>query len=53
MSDDVPSPCLGLCRVDDSGEICVACKRTLEEIAGWAMMSGEEKKAVWKRIEGE
>ena len=29
------SPCLSLCELDETGEYCVACKRTQEEIFSW------------------
>jgi predicted Fe-S protein YdhL (DUF1289 family) len=34
--DDVaPSPCIGLCRMDDARGVCEGCWRTLAEIAEW------------------
>lgn len=32
---NVASPCVGVCRIDDSTGCCVGCSRTLEEIATW------------------
>ncbi|WP_159869111.1 DUF1289 domain-containing protein [Novosphingobium sp. 9U] len=46
MRDDLPSPCTGVCRLDVAGETCVGCWRTLDEIAGWARFSAEEKRQV-------
>jgi hypothetical protein len=39
----VPSPCVGVCRLDDTDRYCVGCLRTLDEIARWAGMTREER----------
>jgi predicted Fe-S protein YdhL (DUF1289 family) len=38
----VPSPCVLICRIKD-GE-CVGCKRTIDEIRDWIVMSEYEQK---------
>ena len=38
----INSPCVGLCVCDDN-DICIGCKRTLDEIASWISMTEEEK----------
>jgi predicted Fe-S protein YdhL (DUF1289 family) len=35
------SPCVKVCRIDDDG-FCIGCKRTLEEIRDWMIMSDYE-----------
>ena len=37
-SGDVPSPCIGICVVDEAGESCVGCHRTLKEIEHWGTL---------------
>jgi predicted Fe-S protein YdhL (DUF1289 family) len=37
----VPSPCVKVCRMDVDG-FCVGCKRTLDEIREWCIMSEYE-----------
>lgn len=49
-SPRVPSPCLSICRMDATRELCEGCFRTLEEIAGWGMASEHAKRAVWKLL---
>nr|WP_199068105.1 cysteine-rich CWC family protein [Chromobacterium sp. ASV5] len=44
------SPCIGQCRLDASGQTCLGCRRTLDEIAGWSGFRAEEKRAVWDRL---
>jgi predicted Fe-S protein YdhL (DUF1289 family) len=36
------SPCVRICKVDDSGTYCIACFRTLQEIGTWQWMTEEE-----------
>lgn len=48
---DPPSPCVKICLLDPAGRICLGCKRTIEEIAGWSRMSGSDKRRVLARIE--
>jgi len=38
----VPSPCIGVCTLDDDG-ICLGCRRTSDEIARWPRMSNDER----------
>ena len=49
-SEDVPSPCTQVCRIDAHTGCCVGCLRRLEEIGGWSSMSNADKRAVWARI---
>ena len=44
--DDVPSPCLRICVVDQTRDVCRGCYRTLDEISKWASYTREEKLAL-------
>jgi len=35
------SPCINVCRLDDSG-MCVGCGRLLNEVASWSRMSPQQ-----------
>lgn len=35
-----PSPCINICTLDEQ-QICLGCRRTLDEIAEWASMTAE------------
>lgn len=35
VTASVESPCVGICRLDDAGELCLGCFRTLDEIGVW------------------
>ena len=40
------TPCIDVCEMDASSGLCIGCGRTLDEIAGWADMSPEERRAI-------
>jgi predicted Fe-S protein YdhL (DUF1289 family) len=46
----VRSPCISVCRIDEATGYCAGCYRTIEEIAGWGMMSDERKSSVWQEL---
>jgi uncharacterized protein len=46
----VPSPCIGICRMDPATKLCEGCQRTIDEIANWSTGSDEWKRAVWDEI---
>ena len=43
---EILSPCVNICDLDQTGEWCMGCGRSLDEIAGWASASDEERRAV-------
>jgi predicted Fe-S protein YdhL (DUF1289 family) len=46
VSNNPPSPCTGVCRIDWISGLCGGCKRTLNEIADWPMLKPAEKRAI-------
>ncbi len=50
--DDVPSPCVKLCRLDPDTKLCSGCWRTAAEIAHWTRMSKDRRRHVLARIAG-
>lgn len=46
----VPSPCIGVCRMNPQSGLCEGCLRTIDEIAQWSTASDEHKRAVWVEI---
>lgn len=38
----INSPCVGLC-VCDENDVCIGCKRSLDEISSWTRLSDDEK----------
>ncbi|MEJ7928675.1 DUF1289 domain-containing protein [Ramlibacter sp. AN1015] len=49
-SEDVPSPCSSVCRMDPASGWCAGCLRTLDEIASWGGMDAAAKRRVWHTI---
>jgi predicted Fe-S protein YdhL (DUF1289 family) len=46
------TPCIDVCEMDACSGLCVGCGRTLDEIAGWADMSKEERRAIMTLLPG-
>ena len=44
----VPSPCVGVCRMNGASGWCEGCLRTLDEIALWSQLADRDTLAVWK-----
>jgi predicted Fe-S protein YdhL (DUF1289 family) len=42
----VMSPCKSICIMDAKSNMCVGCKRTIDEIACWPMMTDDERRSV-------
>ena len=51
MAENVPSPCMSVCRMDAARILCEGCLRTIDEIRLWSSCNDAEKKAVWSLIE--
>lgn len=47
----VPSPCVSVCQMDESGALCLGCFRTLDEIRLWGNADASFKRGVWASIE--
>src|SRR3546814_11547656 len=42
----VPSPCIAVCQVDPASNLCIGCRRHVDEIREWPIMTAEQKLAV-------
>ncbi|MDX1541149.1 MAG: DUF1289 domain-containing protein [Geminicoccaceae bacterium] len=40
---EIPSPCIGVCRLEPESGLCAGCLRTGEEIAGWPAADAAER----------
>ncbi len=45
-----PSPCIGICRIDERSDVCVGCARTREEVAGWRGASTAVQERIWAEL---
>jgi predicted Fe-S protein YdhL (DUF1289 family) len=43
----IPSPCIGVCRIDEVSGLCLGCARTPGEVATWSTASNETRNNVW------
>jgi uncharacterized protein len=50
MAENLPSPCMSVCRMDETDGLCEGCLRTLDEIARWSAMTDAGKREVWASI---
>lgn len=48
--ENVPSPCVNVCRIDERSGLCAGCLRTLDEIAMWSLLDDEARRDVWNAI---
>ncbi|OCX61438.1 hypothetical protein BFP70_15565 [Thioclava sp. SK-1] len=48
--DEVQSPCVKLCQIHPTEQLCIGCFRTLREIGGWSQMSADERRAVIEQL---
>ncbi len=46
----VPSPCVGVCRMDEANRWCVGCLRSRDEIGSWGSMTDREKFVLWAQL---
>ena len=46
MSEAVLSPCIKVCTLDPSGQLCLGCFRTIDEIGLWSQLSNGERAQV-------
>ena len=49
MRDNVPSPCVSICALDEN-DVCVGCFRSGTEISQWGRLSNEQKRDVLKNV---
>ena len=46
----LPSPCVGLCRLDPGSGQCVGCWRRLDEIGAWPGLDDALKWRLWQQL---
>lgn len=50
-SQDLPSPCVSVCRMREDNGLCEGCFRSIAEITAWSRSSDADKRRVWGLIE--
>jgi len=51
IQEEIQSPCIGVCSMDDTTGHCYGCYRTIDEIKGWWNMSQSEQKSLLSALE--
>jgi predicted Fe-S protein YdhL (DUF1289 family) len=46
----IESPCVKICIYEPGSGVCSGCGRTLDEIARWSQMSGEERRRIMAQL---
>ena len=46
----IKSPCIKICKLEN--EVCIGCRRTIQEIQQWRDLTDEEKRIILERIDG-
>lgn len=49
--DEIDSPCVSICAIDDRTGLCTGCLRRRDEIARWSEMAPDERRAIMAGLE--
>jgi len=49
-SNNVASPCINICKIDETSQRCIGCDRSIDEITRWSGMDDDAKQAVIEAI---
>lgn len=52
LDTSVPSPCIGVCWLNETTGLCEGCLRSGEEIRDWMIMAKDEKLTLLAALEG-
>lgn len=47
---EIESPCVKVCTLDARAGLCLGCGRTVDEIARWTLMSGDDRKRIMAEL---
>lgn len=50
MNQEITSPCVGICSVDDLSGLCVGCFRNMDEISQWWDMNEAQRSKVMSQL---
>ena len=50
-TENIETPCIGVCTMDDNTGFCLGCYRSLEEIQNWWDMSDEQRAQVMAQLD--
>ncbi len=50
--EEIESPCVKTCVIDPVSRLCLGCRRTIDEIAGWSRMGAAARSRVMAELPG-
>jgi predicted Fe-S protein YdhL (DUF1289 family) len=50
-AQNIETPCIGVCTVDDKTGFCMGCFRSLEEIQNWWDMTDQQRSEVMQKLD--
>ncbi len=50
VPDPIVSPCIAVCSLDATGQVCLGCHRTIDEITAWSTLTPAERRAVLQAV---
>lgn len=48
--NEIVSPCVSICELDETSGFCLGCWRTREEIIGWKNMMDDQRRVLLKAL---
>ncbi len=51
FKENVPSPCMSVCRMNEHTGLCNGCWRTIDEIRAWSLSDDDTRRQMWTLIE--
>ncbi|MDI9408362.1 MAG: DUF1289 domain-containing protein [Candidatus Pacebacteria bacterium] len=51
LDSEIPSPCVGICQMDEASGLCTGCYRTAAEIKNWRPSDTGARLAVYEKIQ--
>lgn len=48
--DEIESPCIKVCVIDQGTRLCLGCHRTIDEIARWSAMAADDRRRVMAEL---
>jgi len=49
--NEIESPCIKLCVIDENYKLCIGCYRTAAEITKWSKLTSEKRKEIMEGLE--
>ena len=50
MPNPASTPCVDICTLDSTGQHCLGCGRTIEEIGAWSSLDEPARRAIMRRL---